>query len=191
MKEVIKTTPCGEIKGIENERCLEFRGIRYATAARYEMPVEVTNWEGTYDATAFGACCYQHRAFEEDAVVNPFYHIEFRKGVPFTYSEDCLFLNIWAPKNAENCPVLVFIHGGSFTGVGALSTLLSGDAKAYHESAVRRFELLKDEELQDVKLDDFDVKPYLLYFDDITQDPTDWRNEDISTFYGKNSVVLK
>ncbi|MBQ6380923.1 MAG: carboxylesterase family protein [Clostridia bacterium] len=127
MKEVIKTTPCGEIKGIENERCLEFRGIRYATAARYEMPVEVTNWEGTYDATAFGACCYQHRAFEEDAVVNPFYHIEFRKGVPFTYSEDCLFLNIWAPKNAENCPVLVFIHGGSFTGGSADEAHIKGE----------------------------------------------------------------
>ena len=89
------------------------------------------------------------------------------------------------------CCAGAMLHGGSFTGVGALSTLLSGDAKAYHESAVRRFELLKDEELQDVKLDDFDVKPYLLYFDDITQDPTDWRNEDISTFYGKNSVALK
>ena len=116
MKEFILQTPLGQIKGIAGERCVEYRGIRYARAARYEMPVEEGAWEGVYDATAFGACCYQHRAFKEDAVVNPFYHKEFREGLHFTYSEDCFFLNIWAPKEAENCPVIVFIHGGSFTG---------------------------------------------------------------------------
>ena len=116
MKTVLKSIPCGQIQGIEQENCLEFRGVRYATAARYEMPKETTSWEGTYDATQFGACCYQHRAFEEDAVVNPFYHKEFRRGLHFTYSEDCFFLNIWTPKKAQNCPVLIFIHGGSFTG---------------------------------------------------------------------------
>ena len=116
MNYITKTTPLGTIKGIDGERCLEFRGIRYARAQRYAYPVEEGAWEGVYDATAYGACCYQHRAFEDDAVVNPFYHKEFRAGLEFTYSEDCFFLNIWAPKDAENCPVLVFIHGGSFTG---------------------------------------------------------------------------
>lgn len=116
MNYIERETPCGSIKGLETERCLEFRGIRYARAGRYEYPEQEKPWNGIYDATEFKACCYQHRAFEEDAKVNPFYHIEFRKGLEFTYSEDCFFLNIWAPKNAENCPVLVFIHGGSFTG---------------------------------------------------------------------------
>lgn len=113
---ITKSTPCGEIKGINGERCYEFRGVRYARAERYEMPVEQEKWDGVYDATEYKACCYQHRAFDDDAKVNPFYHIEFRKGLYFTYSEDCHFLNIWAPKNAESCPVLIFIHGGSFTG---------------------------------------------------------------------------
>ena len=116
MRYIQKTTPCGEIKGIDGERCLEFRGIRYARAGRYERPVEEGAWDGVYDATAYGACCHQHRAFEKDAEINPFYHKEFRAGLTFTYSEDCFFLNIWAPKKAEKCPVLIFIHGGSFTG---------------------------------------------------------------------------
>ena len=119
MNYIEKETPCGKIKGIDGERCAEYRGIRYATAKRYERPREVTHWDGVYDATNFGACCFQHRAFEDDATVNPFYHKEFRKGVKFTYSEDCQFLNIWTPKNAENCPVIVFIHGGTFTGGSA------------------------------------------------------------------------
>lgn len=114
-----KQLPCGAIKGLETENCLEFRGVRYARAERYAYPVQETHWDGIYDATAFRACCYQHRAFEPDAKVNPFYHKEFRKGLSFTYSEDCFFLNIWTPKKAENCPVLIFIHGGSFTGGSA------------------------------------------------------------------------
>lgn len=116
MEFVEKKIPCGLIRGLETERCLEFRGVRYARAGRYEYPSEEKNWDGVYDATEFKACCFQHRAFEEDAKVNPFYHIEFRKGLKFTYSEDCFFLNIWTPKNENNCPVLIFIHGGSFTG---------------------------------------------------------------------------
>ncbi|KAG8710363.1 hypothetical protein FRC09_000166 [Ceratobasidium sp. 395] len=31
-----------------------------------------------------------------------------------TSSEDCLYLNIYAPANAKNLPVLVWIHGGSW-----------------------------------------------------------------------------
>ena len=116
MGYITKSTPCGEIKGINGEKCYEFRGVRYARAERYEIPVEQEKWDGVYDATEYKACCYQHRAFDDDAKVNPFYHIEFRKGLHFTYSEDCHFLNIWAPKNAKSCPVLIFIHGGSFTG---------------------------------------------------------------------------
>ena len=116
MEYITKSTPCGEIKGINGEKCYEFRGVRYARAERYEMPVEQEKWDGVYDATEYKACCYQHRAFDDDAKVNPIYHIEFRKGLHFTYSEDCHFLNIWTPKNGESCPVLIFIHGGSFTG---------------------------------------------------------------------------
>ena len=126
MQSVEKVTPCGAVRGIETERCLEFRSIRYAHAGRFQYPTPVKSFEGVYDATAFSDCCYQHRAFEDDAKVNAFYHKEFRKGLSFTYSEDCFFLNIWAPKNAENCPVVVYIHGGSFTGGSSNEGHISG-----------------------------------------------------------------
>ena len=116
METIEITTKCGKLKGIKADGFNEFRSIKYATADRWEYPTEVTQWEGTYDATCFKDCSFQRRSFEEDAVCNAFYHKEFRKGLSFTYSEDCLHLNIWAPENAENCPVIIYIHGGSFTG---------------------------------------------------------------------------
>lgn len=122
--------PCGTIRGIEQENCLEFRGVRYARAGRYENPVKETSWQGVYDATAFANCCCQHRAFDDDAKVNPFYHHEFREGQTFLYGEDCFFLNIWTPKKAEKAPVLIFIHGGSFTGGSSDEQYINGSVLA-------------------------------------------------------------
>ncbi|MGN0531500.1 MAG: carboxylesterase family protein [Eubacterium sp.] len=123
---VVIDTECGKIRGLSFDYHNEFRGVKYATARRWEYSQQVTSWEGIYDATGFGACSFQRRSFEDDAKCNPFYHKEFRQGMTFEYSEDCLFLNIWAPKNAENCPVLVYIHGGSFTGGSADEGHISG-----------------------------------------------------------------
>lgn len=122
MKQVIKTL-CGEIQGTtcQWEGVTAFKGIRYATAGRFEYPQIVTKWEGIYDATEYGNCSYQPRAFydEEKMPEKAFYYNEFRKGRTYTYSEDCLFLNIWIPKDAkagDKLPVLFYIHGGGFTG---------------------------------------------------------------------------
>lgn len=116
MKTVEITCPCGKIKGIEKENTLEFRGVKYANAKRWEYPEQVTAWDGVFDATFHKDCSYQRRSFEPDEVCNAFYHNEFRRGQSFTYSEDCFYLGIQTPKNAEKAPVIIYIHGGSFTG---------------------------------------------------------------------------
>lgn len=130
MSNIKLNTNCGEITGLEFDHHYEFRGIRYAIAKRWCYPQQVTSWGGTYDATKFGACCFQRRSFEDDAEFNPFYYKEFRKGQTFEYSEDCLFLNIWTPKDKKDCPVLIYIHGGSFTGGSADEGYISGEEYA-------------------------------------------------------------
>ena len=119
----IITTPCGLLEGCEGRQpgVTAFKGIRYATAGRWEYPKVVTEWEGIYDATRYGNCSYQPRAFYDEELNQKkyFYYNEFRKGETYTYSEDCLFLNVFAPSDAregDNLPVLVYIHGGGFTG---------------------------------------------------------------------------
>ncbi len=116
-------TPCGLVQGCAGnlEGVAAYKGIRYATAGRWEYPKIVTEWDGIYDATAYGNCSYQPRAFynEEENLKKIFYYNEFRKGETYTYSEDCLFLNIFTPDYAcegFKLPVLIYIHGGGFTG---------------------------------------------------------------------------
>ncbi len=119
----IVNTPCGQVQGTtcRLENVVAFKGIRYATAGRWESPTQVTQWDGIYDATNYGACSYQPRSFynEEENLKKIFYYNEFRKGETYTYSEDCLFLNIFTPdtaKEGDKLPVLIYIHGGGFTG---------------------------------------------------------------------------
>ena len=116
----IITTPCGQLRGVPyGNGCVAYKGIRYATARRYEYPTVVTSWEGVYDVTEYGACAYQPRSFynEEEMPKKIFYFNEFRRGREYTYSEDCLFLNVFAPEKGDTgMPVIVYIHGGGFTG---------------------------------------------------------------------------
>ena len=121
--DYLVSTPCGVVQGTAGRvpGTAAYKGIRYATAGRWEYPVPVTGWEGVYDATAYGNCSYQPRAFydEEQNKKKYFYYNEFRKGESYSYSEDCLFLNVFTPDTAkagDKLPVLIYIHGGGFTG---------------------------------------------------------------------------
>ena len=115
MEYVYRTCACGNIRGIGKKEYDLFKGIFYATAERFEPPVPVTSWEGTYDATVQGTACPQRYAYEKPVTPTAhFYRDETVEKHVIRYDEDCLCLNVWAPKDAKNAPVLVYIHGGSY-----------------------------------------------------------------------------
>ena len=114
--KILLKTGLGTVRGNISGGCLEFLCIPYAYAKRYEYAVPCDGWDDVLDATEMGNACPQMRAWVPH-FENPerlFYHKEFREGLEFKYSEDCLNLNIYAPEGAHGSPVIVFIHGGGF-----------------------------------------------------------------------------
>lgn len=114
MQTIRVKTPCGEVEGFSEDGIRHFLGIKYAEAGRFEYPKEVTSWDGVYSALHFGPAPIQERAYVTVDAGDPknHYEHEFYQNFSSEYSEDCLNLNIWAPENAQNCPVLVIIYGG-------------------------------------------------------------------------------
>ncbi len=94
-------TESGDVLGELSGDLAIFRGIPYAAPPtgdrRWRAPEPFGAFEETWDASQFGEVCPQ---FQLDGRV--------------VGSEDCLSLNIWAPRAAGSRPVMVFIHGGAF-----------------------------------------------------------------------------
>ncbi len=105
------------VRGVDRGETVAFFGIRFAKGERFQKPVGVP-LANRVDATKRGDACPQFRAYFDESKaktkMDRFYFSEFRQGMEFSYSEDCLNLNVYAPKNAENLPVLLCIHGGAF-----------------------------------------------------------------------------
>ena len=113
---VTRRCACGTLRGNEREGCLEFLGVPFARAERFAYAVPAEPWEGELDATRPGPACPQNRAWHEhlEHPTRLFYKKEYREGSEFRYGEDCLNLNIFTPKQAEGCPVVLFFYGGGF-----------------------------------------------------------------------------
>ena len=77
--EYIVTTPCGPVQGCPGRvpGTVAYKGIRYATAGRWEYPKQVTAWDGVYDATSYGNCSYQPRAFYDEEFNEKKYFFSF------------------------------------------------------------------------------------------------------------------
>jgi para-nitrobenzyl esterase len=102
------TTPQGKLAGrMLGNGTRVFLGIPYALPpigkARWRPPVRAAAWSGVRNATAFGAACMQPKSRPASIYADD----------PPAMSEDCLSLNVWAPKGSRRAPVMVWIHGGS------------------------------------------------------------------------------
>jgi len=82
----------------------------------------------------------------------------------------------------------IVLHMSSYTSLMAIGELRNGEAKEYYRQAVLRQTVLEDHSVKDCVFTPYTVQPYLLYFGDMSSDPTDYTNQDASTFYGKDSI---
>jgi carboxylesterase type B len=109
----------GEIQGTINSHNNQrhFLGIPFAAPPvddlRWKAPQPEAPWEGTFNATRFGNSCMQ--SFSAFTIGS-------------TISEDCLYLNVFAPpvEDSSNLPVLIFFYGGSWDSGSATCPLYLG-----------------------------------------------------------------
>lgn len=72
----------------------------------------------------------------------------------------------------------------------AALTLVTGEAQAYHDQLAARQALYQDEALSDVRVEPLRSRPYLLFTEDIGEDPAYWVNRSLADFYGKDTIAL-
>jgi len=115
-------TESGLVKGLsekETNTC-SWRGIPYAAAPvgelRWKAPAPAEKWDGIRDGSKWGARCVQ-KGMMEWVNADPSNRM----------SEDCLFLNIWRPNKEGKFPVMVWIHGGGYSGGTGNSEMYFGD----------------------------------------------------------------
>ncbi|VDC07075.1 unnamed protein product [Peniophora sp. CBMAI 1063] len=115
----------GTFVGVTEGPISIFRGIPFAQPPigdlRLRLPVANDPYNGTYDATAFGASCIQQLSSDKNLTgLNPVAATileGFLSDSNITDSEDCLTINVYTPANAtENSqlPVVFWIYGGGF-----------------------------------------------------------------------------
>lgn len=124
-QEPMVTTEGGRLSGLALSGGVDaYLGIPFAAPPvrdlRWKPPQPAASWTGIRHADRFAPECLQplrsprqNHYFGEEAT-----------------SEDCLYLNIWAPRGARRAPVVVWIYGGGFTIGSASMANYSGEPLA-------------------------------------------------------------
>jgi para-nitrobenzyl esterase len=110
---VVAQTTHGPVRGAVEGGIKVFKGVRYGADTgprRFQPPLPPTPWTKPADATAYGPASPQGGSEEGPQ------------------SEDCLVLNVWTPgvRDGGKRPVMVYIHGGAYSGGSGSSPLYDG-----------------------------------------------------------------
>ena len=102
---LVKNTQYGAVLGTTKANSNVWYSIPYAAAPvgslRWSAPIDPQSWSDVLDCTKAGNTAIQAGT-------------DYSTGeTVISGSEDCLNLDVYAPNNASNLPVLVYIHGGN------------------------------------------------------------------------------
>ena len=106
--------PAGRFVGVADGSVRAYRGIRYGRAERFRAPTPFVYGADLQPADRFGPVAPQ-------------------SGTSYgPQSEDCLYLNVWTAehRSAARKPVMLYIHGGAYSGGSVTDPLNDGAALA-------------------------------------------------------------
>eukprot|EP01112_Ceratiomyxa_fruticulosa_P015136 TRINITY_DN441_c0_g1_i1.p1 TRINITY_DN441_c0_g1~~TRINITY_DN441_c0_g1_i1.p1 ORF type:complete len:539 (-),score=129.61 TRINITY_DN441_c0_g1_i1:87-1703(-) len=112
-------TQNGYVQGAALPTARQWLGVPFAeppiNKLRWQRPQPPSDWSGVLNTTSFRAGCIQHCKEPPGAC-------------PIFTSEDCLYLNIYAPLEQGDglLPVYVFFPGGNYVQSGPTTLLLEG-----------------------------------------------------------------
>ena len=113
----------GTIAGEQAGGLKTYLGIPFAAPPvgklRWREPQAVVPWKGVRQARSFAPACAQTAVWLTEPK-----------------SEDCLYLNVWAPEKAGKLPVIVWFHGGGYYGGSGAQNWYNGANLAKHGAIV-------------------------------------------------------
>lgn len=112
------TVDSGVLVGESIDGVNYFRGVPFAKAPvgdmRWKAPAKLDKWPGERAAVQHEAPCPQPVSLDGRSNGG---------GVSGVTSEDCLYLTVYAPANAQKAPVVVWLYGGAgYLGAGHLGS---------------------------------------------------------------------
>ena len=118
------------MSGVREDDVIVYKGIPFAAPPvgplRWRAPQPVARWSGLLAADKYKPQCVQNWPPVPTMPAEP-------------VSEDCLYLNLWAPAEAAKTqrPVMVFIYGGGFRAGSASTPLYRGNALAHRYGVIQ------------------------------------------------------
>jgi para-nitrobenzyl esterase len=126
-------TTAGKVRGLVRYGVNQFYGVPYGSstsgANRFMPPVKPASWTGVRDCFQVGERSPQ----DEDGPISEVFSLDRREPM----GEDCLKINIFTPALGNGRrPVMVWLHGGGFSGGSGNWLLYDGTNLARKEDVV-------------------------------------------------------